>query len=89
MASNLGRRWKGKESSFDPLIENPVPTIYNIYTDPREARPTVDTWVVHAMLKTVAAFDESVKKDSLIPMGTLRTRMRRQSDERTVPGRPS
>ena len=88
MFSSLGRRWKDKEPSFDPLVKNPVPTIFNLYTDPREAKPTVDSWLVHAMLTTVAAFDESVKKYSLIPMGRLRTRMCRQSDERTVPRRP-
>ena len=38
--------------------------------DPREEKPTVATWVVHPILKMVGAFEESVKKYPLIPMGT-------------------
>jgi len=34
-------------------MKNPVPTIHNLYTGPREEKPTVDTWVVHPMLKIV------------------------------------
>jgi arylsulfatase len=55
---------------FDPPVKNPVPTICNLFTDPREEKPTADTWVVYPMLKMVGAFEESVKKYPLIPMGT-------------------
>jgi arylsulfatase len=55
---------------FDPPVKNPVPTIYNLFTDPREEKPTADSWVVYSMLKMVGAFEESVKKYPLIPMGT-------------------
>jgi arylsulfatase len=55
---------------FDPPVRNPVPTIHNLYIDPREEKPTVDTWVVGPVLKMVSELDESVKRHPLIPMGT-------------------
>jgi len=54
----------------DPPVKNPVPVLYNLYSDPREEKPTVDTWVIYPMLKILGAFEESVKKYPLIPMGT-------------------
>jgi arylsulfatase len=53
----------------DPPVRNPVPVLCNLYADPREEKPTVDTWVIYPMLKIVGAFEESVKKYPLIPMG--------------------
>jgi arylsulfatase A-like enzyme len=68
------RNWKlhfmRQETMFDPPVKNPVPTIHNLYTDPREEKPTVDTWVVGPVLEVVGAFEESVKQHPLIPMGT-------------------
>jgi arylsulfatase A-like enzyme len=68
------RNWKlhfmRQDTMFDPPVKNPVPTIYNLYTDPREEKPTADTWVVGPILKIVGAFEQSVKKHPLIPMGT-------------------
>jgi len=68
------RNWKmhfmRQETMFDPPVKNPTPTIYNLYTDPREEKPTVDSWVVGPMLKIVGEFEQSVKKYPLIPMGT-------------------
>jgi len=68
------RNWKlhfmRQETMFDPPVKNPVPTIHNLYTDPREEKPTVDTWVVGPVLKVVGDFEESVKQHPLIPMGT-------------------
>ena len=68
------RNWKlhfyRQDTMFDPPVKYPVPAIYNLYTDPREEKPTVDTWVVHPMLKIVAEFEQSLKKYPLIPMGT-------------------
>lgn len=55
---------------FDPPVKLPVPYIYNLLTDPREKKPTADTWVVHPMLKIVADFEQSVKRYPLITMGT-------------------
>jgi arylsulfatase len=55
---------------FDPPVKNPVPTIHNLYTDPREEKLAVDTWVVGPMLRIVGEFEQSVKKYPLIPMGT-------------------
>ena len=68
------RNWKmhlmRQNDMFDPPVKNPTPTIYNLYTDPREEKPTVDSWVVGPMLKIVGEFEQSVKKYPLIPMGT-------------------
>jgi arylsulfatase len=68
------RNWKlhfiRQDTMFDPPVKNPVPTIHNLYTDPREEKPTVDTWVVGPVLEVVGAFEESVKQHPLIPMGT-------------------
>jgi len=36
-------------------VKNPVPTIYNLFTDPREEKPTADSWVVYPMLKMVGS----------------------------------
>jgi arylsulfatase A-like enzyme len=67
------RNWKmhfiRQETMFDPPVKNPVPTIYNLYTDPREEKPTADSWVVAPMLKMVGEFEQSVKQYPLIPMG--------------------
>ena len=68
------RNWKlhfiRQDTMFDPPVKNPVPTIFNLYTDPREEKPTVDSWVVGPVLKVVGEFEESVKQHPLIPMGT-------------------
>jgi len=59
-----------QETMFSPPMKLPVPFIINLYTDPREEKPTVDTWVVGPMLRVVAEFEASVKEHPLIPMGT-------------------
>ncbi len=67
------RNWKmhfyRQETMSDPPVKNPVPVIYNLYKDPREEKPTVDTWVVYPVLKILADFEQSVKQHPLIPMG--------------------
>lgn len=68
------RNWKmhfmRQDTMFDPPVKNPTPTLFNLYTDPREEKPTVDSWVVGPMLKIVGEFEQSVKKHPMIPMGT-------------------
>ena len=68
------RNWKmhfiRQNDMFDPPVKNPVPTIFNLYTDPREEKPTPDSWVVGPMLKIVGAYEQSTKQVPLIPMGT-------------------
>ena len=59
-----------QDTMFDPPVKLPIPFIINLYTDPREEKPTADTWVVSPMLKILGAFEESVRKHPLIPMGT-------------------
>ena len=43
---------------------------FYLYTDPREGKPTPDSWVVGPVLKIVSDFEKSVQHYSLIPMGT-------------------
>lgn len=68
------RNWKlhfyRQDTMFDPPVKYPVPMIYNLFTDPREEKPTPDSWVVGPVLKIVGDFDRSVKDHPLIPMGT-------------------
>ena len=68
------RNWKlhfiRQDTMFDPPAKLGIPSIINLYTDPREEKPTADTWVVTPMLKIVGAFEQSVKQHPLIPMGT-------------------
>jgi arylsulfatase A-like enzyme len=68
------RNWKlhfyKQDTMFDPPQKLGIPFIINLYTDPREEKPTVDSWVMTPMLKIVAAFQESTKEFPLIPMGT-------------------
>ncbi|WP_373047004.1 arylsulfatase [Vulgatibacter sp.] len=68
------RNWKvhfyRQDNMLEPPLELLVPHIINLYTDPREETPTVDTWVLSPVLEVVAAFEKSVKKEPLIPMGT-------------------
>jgi hypothetical protein len=69
------RNWKmhfyRQDTMADPPVKFPVPVLYNLYTDPREEKPTINPWVLYPMLKIVRAFEESLKKCPLIPMGTL------------------
>jgi arylsulfatase len=68
------RNWKlhffRQDTMFDPPARLPVPTIYNLFTDPREEKPTVESWVVHPMLRIVSEFEVSLRRHPLIPMGT-------------------
>jgi arylsulfatase len=68
------RNWKlhfyRQDTMFDPPVKLGIPYIINLYTDPREEKPTVDTWVVTPMLKIVGAFQASTQSHPLIPMGT-------------------
>jgi arylsulfatase len=68
------RNWKlhfyKQDTMFDPPVKLGIPFIINLYTDPREEKPTTDTWVVTPMLKLVGAFQASTKDNPLIPMGT-------------------
>lgn len=68
------RNWKvhfyRQDTMFDPPAKYPVPMIHNLFTDPREEKPTPDSWVVGPVLKVVGEFDQSVKEHPLIPMGT-------------------
>jgi arylsulfatase len=68
------RNWKmhffRQDTMFDPPVKLGIPFIIDLYTDPREEKPTVDTWVVTPVLKIVGAFQATTKDHPLIPMGT-------------------
>jgi arylsulfatase len=68
------RNWKlhfyRQDTMFDPPVKYPIPMVHNLFTDPREEKPTPDSWVVGPVLKIVGEFDRSVKEHPLIPMGT-------------------
>jgi arylsulfatase len=68
------RNWKlhfyKQDTMFEPPAKLGIPFIINLLTDPREEKPTVDSWVVTPMLKLVGAFKASVEKHPLSPMGT-------------------
>jgi len=68
------RNWKlhlyRQDTMFDPPVKLGIPFIINLYTDPREEKPTADTWVLTPMLKIVGAFECTVRNHPLIPMGT-------------------
>jgi arylsulfatase A-like enzyme len=68
------RNWKlhfyRQDSMFDPPAKLGIPYIINLYTDPREEKPTTDSWVVTPMLNIVGAFQASTRLHPLIPMGT-------------------
>ena len=68
------RNWKlhfyKQDTMFDPPQKLGIPFIVNLYTDPREEKPTPDSWVVTPMLKIVGEFQTSTKAHPVIPMGT-------------------
>jgi arylsulfatase len=59
-----------QDTMFDPPVRFGIPVIYNLFTDPREEEPTVDSWVVTPMLGIVGAFQQSLVGHPVIPMGT-------------------
>ena len=68
------RNWKvhfyKQDTPMDPPLKLLIPFIINLYTDPLEESPTLDSWVLHPALKIVAGFEMSVRQHPLIPMGT-------------------
>ena len=68
------RNWKvhfvKQDTPIDPPLKLLIPFIINLYTDPLEESPTLDSWVLHPALKIVAGFEMSLRKHPLIPMGT-------------------
>ena len=68
------RNWKvhfyKQDTPMDPPLKLLIPFIINLYTDPLEETPTLDSWVLHPALKIVAGFEMSVRQHPLIPMGT-------------------
>ena len=61
-----------QDTMVSPPVKLGVPLLFDLYANPREDddKPTVDSWVVGPMLKMIGAFEESLKKHPLIPMGT-------------------
>jgi arylsulfatase A-like enzyme len=68
------RNWKlhfmRQDTMFDPPVKNPIPVLYNLFTDPREEKQSIESWVIGPVLKIVSEYQQSIKKYPLIPMGT-------------------
>jgi len=61
-----------QETMYSPPLKLPLPNLLNLYTNPREdeGKLAYASWVMGPMLKMIAAFDASLKKHPLIPIGT-------------------
>jgi arylsulfatase len=61
-----------QETMISPAVKLPLPFLFNLYTNPQEdeTKTSLDSWVIGPVLRMVGAFEESVKKYPLIPMGT-------------------
>lgn len=55
-----------------PPIKLGIPRLFDLYTNPQEdeQKRAFSSWVLGPMLKMIGAFEASVKKAPLIPMGT-------------------
>ncbi|WP_082016661.1 arylsulfatase [Cupriavidus sp. IDO] len=61
-----------QENMETPAIKLQLPFVFDLYTNPREdeQKRAFSSWVLGPMLKMMGAFEASVKKYPLIPMGT-------------------
>ncbi|AMO25503.1 arylsulfatase [Ramlibacter tataouinensis] len=61
-----------QDTMTSPAERLPIPHVFNLYENPREdeGKRAYTSWVLGPMLKMVNAFNASVKKYPLIPMGT-------------------
>jgi hypothetical protein len=61
-----------QETMFSPAIKVGIPLLFNLYTNPREDEDKMitDSWIIGPALKMVGEFEQSVKKQPLIAMGT-------------------
>lgn len=68
------RNWKlhfyKQDTMFDPPQKLGIPFIINLFTDPREEKPTPDSWVITPMLEIVHQFQNTLANNPPIPMGT-------------------
>jgi hypothetical protein len=57
---------------ISPAVKLGFPLLFNLYTNPREDedKTTPDSWIIGPVMKVVAKFEESVKENPLIAMGT-------------------
>jgi arylsulfatase len=61
-----------QQTMVSPALKLGFPKLFNLYTNPREEddKLSTDSWIIGPALKMVGAFEQSVKKYPLIPMGT-------------------
>lgn len=61
-----------QETMASPAQKLSIPLLFNLYTNPQEdeSKTITDSWIIGPVLKSMAAFEASVKKFPLIPMGT-------------------
>jgi len=61
-----------QETMVSPAQKLGIPLLFNLYVNPQEdvTKTATDSWVIGPALKAVGAFEASVKRYPLIPMGT-------------------
>lgn len=61
-----------QDTLASPAQKLGIPLLFNLYTNPQEDENKMahDSWIIGPVLKAVGAFEASVKKYPLIPMGT-------------------
>lgn len=62
-----------QRSMFDPALECSIPRVTNLLTDPKEREPVdqlyVHIWTMPYFARILREFQESVKREPLIPAG--------------------
>jgi arylsulfatase len=64
---------KDQRYMFDPVETLPLPRLVNLTTDPQERErislPHLHTWAAYHLNHIIGAFQESVRREPLVPMG--------------------
>jgi arylsulfatase len=64
---------KEQRYMFDPVETLPLPRLVNLTTDPQERErislPHLHTWAAYHLNHIIGAFQESVRREPLVPMG--------------------
>jgi arylsulfatase A-like enzyme len=61
-----------QDTVVSPPLKLAIPLLFNLYTNPQEStdKTALDSWVIGPVLRLVGAFEASLKRHPLIPMGT-------------------
>jgi len=88
-----GIKWRNFKMSFfeqktlsAPALKLPTPHLINLDTDPKEREPYdypyIHTWVATHMEKILVEYEQSVKREPLIPVGAPLDFVPKQTSER-------